>query len=257
MRKSISDLNINPKKIASALFGIVLFLTFVNLVGQYYKVSGGDNEFLLKIIVKFNLDLEKNNIPTWYQSSTLLLSSFLLAVIAFIDHLKNERDYRFWGILSVIFLYISFDEAVSIHEQMILPLRHAFELKGFFYLSWVIPAKIFLVVFFFVFLKFLLRLPPSTRFLTFAAGGLYVFGALGVEMLGGNYLYVTNDLPSRVADFRYILLTTVEEFLEMSGICVFIYGLLTHLVRSEAVLFERRPATVRRAGKFNESISLG
>jgi hypothetical protein len=229
MKNSTFKLAVSPKKIALFLIGCVLFLTVANLVGQYYKDLAADNEFLSKVIGKFDLDFERNSVPTWYQSATLLLSSFLLAVIALIRQAAEDKDFRYWGLLSAVFLYLSLDEAVSIHEQLTMPLRTNFELGGIFYLSWVIPAAVFLVIFFLVFLKFLLRLPAQTRNLMIAAGGIFVLGAVGVEMVGGNYLYVTNDLPSQVLDYRYVIITTCEEFLEMLGITLFIYTLLGHL----------------------------
>lgn len=239
MEKSTLNLQISPKKVALVLLGFVLFLTAANLVGQYYKDLAAGNEFLLKVIGKFDLDFERNSVPTWYQSATLLFSSFLLAVIALVRNAEGDKDFRYWGFLSAIFLYLSLDEAVSIHEQLTMPLRTNFELGGIFYLSWVIPAAVFLIIFFFVFLKFLLRLSPQTRYLMIASGGIFVLGAVGVEMVGGNYLYMTNDLPSYVNDFRYVIITTVEEFLEMLGIVIFIYALLDHLVPENAAYAEK------------------
>ena len=73
------------------------------------------------------------------------------------------------------------------------------------------------------------------------AGLIYVLGAVVVEMLGGDYLYLTNDLPTRVNDFRYAFITTVEESLEMLGIVLFIYTLLSYLFPQEAEAKEKRP----------------
>ncbi len=144
-------LPISPKKIVLIFLAVVIFLVVANLFGQYYKDAFAGNEIVLKVIRKFNLDLEKNNVPTWYQSSTLLLSSVLLAIIALVRREAKDKDFRYWGILSAIFLYLSLDEAVSIHEQLTMPLRTAFHLEGIFYLSWVIPAAAFLACFLFCF----------------------------------------------------------------------------------------------------------
>lgn len=246
----------SPKKIALIFLAVVIFLIAANLFGQYYKDAFADNEIVLKIINKFNLDLEKNNVPTWYQSSTLLLSSVLLAIIALVRREAKDKDFRYWGILSFVFLFLSLDEAVSIHEQLTMPLRTAFDLQGIFYLSWVIPAAVFLLVFFFVYLKFLLRLPAVTRSLMIKAGILYVLGAVVVEMIGGNYLYLTNDLPTRVNDFRYVLITTVEESLEMFGIVLFIYTLLSYLFPQEAEAKVKSPAKFERVRGFGGKIAL-
>lgn len=259
MTENTFTLPISPKKIAMILFGFILFLVLASLIGQFYKETFADNEIALKIIRKFDLDYERNNLPTWYQSSTLLFSSFLLAIIALSEKAgkngkreKNENR-RYWAILSIVFLYLSLDESVSIHEQLTLPLRNAFGLEGFFYLSWVIPAAVLLVVFFFAFLKFLQRLPKRIRYSLIAAGAIYIAGAVGMEMVGGNYLYVTGDLPSRVVDFRYVLITTFEEFLEMTGILIFIHTLLDYLFPQTAPAAERR-ALVERGEKNYQGI---
>ncbi len=254
MEKSTFKLPVSPKTIAIFLFAFVMFLVLANLVGQYYKDIYADNEILSKIIVKFDLDLERNNVPTWYQSSTLLLSSFLLTVIALLRFNEEDKDYKFWGFLAAIFLYLSLDEAVSIHEQLTMPLRTTFDLGGIFYLSWVIPAVLFLGILFLVLYKFLQRLPVRTRFLMIAAGIIYVSGAVGIEMIGGQYLDAANDLPTRILDFRYVLITTFEEFLEMFGIIVFIYTLLTEIVPSEAVVKAAEPA--RNIKGFGGTVAL-
>ncbi len=256
MEKLNLKLPISPKNIALILFAFVIFLVLANLFGQYYKDAFTGNEIVLKIIRKFNLDLERNNVPTWYQSSTLVLSSFLLALITLVRREAKDADFRYWGVLAAIFLYLSLDEAVSIHEQLTMPLRTTFQLEGIFYLSWVIPAAVFLVIFFLAFLKFLLRLSSQTRNLMIKAGSIYVLGAVGVEMVGGEYLHLTNDLPTRINDFRYVLITTLEEFLEMFGIIIFIYGLLTHLFeQEEAVTAEEKSVVKKPIKKLKESIS--
>lgn len=225
---------VSAKKTAAWLAIVVLGLIVANIWGQYYKNFIANEGFLLKIIDKFDLDLERNNLPTWYQSSTLLLCSLLLAVIALVKKNKGELDVRYWGFLAGIFLFLSADEAVSIHEQMTMPLRGAFDLNGFFFLSWVIPAGIAVFVLFAVYLKFLLRLPAATCGFFLIAGFVYLSGALGVEMIGAKYLeanhfIATNPEIVGIQRFNYALLTSLEEFLEMSGIVIFIYALIEQL----------------------------
>jgi hypothetical protein len=56
------------------------------------------------------------------------------------------------------------------------------------------------------------------------AGTIYVGGALGMEMVNARYadLYGFKNLT-------YQLMTAVEEFLEMSGIAIFIYALMSYV----------------------------
>jgi hypothetical protein len=225
---------IPTKKIAVLMAICVFGLIATHIFGQYYKNFVSNDGFLLKIIDKFDLDLEKNNLPTWYQSSTILLGACLLAVIAFVKKNKQERDVRYWAFLSLTFLFLSADEAVSIHEQMTMPLRNGFDLHGFLFLSWVIPAGIAVFILFAAYFKFLFRLPSATRWLLIAAGFVYLSGALGIEMINGNHLeanhfIATNPEIVGVTRFDYALLTALEEFLEMSGIAIFIYALVGQL----------------------------
>ncbi len=53
---------------------------------------------------------------------------------------------------------------------------------------------------------------------------LYVGGALGAKMVGGRYA----DLYGK-QNLTYVLIVTVEEFLERSGIVVFIFALLSYI----------------------------
>ena len=164
-------LPLSPKKIVFILFLIIIGLTIARLVGQYYKVFVGDDPFILKIVGKFDLDEEANNLPTWYQSSTLLLCSVLLMVIAFIRKSLDDADTKFWGVMAAIFLYLSVDEAVSIHEQMTVPLRQGLDAHGIWFSTWVIPALFLLVILFVLIFKSLWRLSPVTRW-------LFIFRAL-------------------------------------------------------------------------------
>lgn len=240
---------------------VVLTLIAVGILGQYYKFFVGDDHFLLKIAGKLDLDGESNNLPTWYQSSTLLLSSFILGIITLIKRGEKDADFRYWGFLAIVFLYLSLDELVSIHEQATLPLRYAFDLSGYFYLSWVIPGAIAVLIFFFAYLKFLLRLDSHTRFLFILAGSIYVFGAVGVEMFDANYLQMHEaeiygpKIVETVA-FNYSLMTAAEEFFEMMGIVIFIYALLSYLMppTEHVPPFTKTAKTPQAKINMNESV---
>ena len=73
------------------------------------------------------------NIPSWYASSTLLLCSILLAMIACGKKRAGDSYLMHWSALSVIFLFLSLDEAAMIHEMTIKPLQTHFNASGFLY----------------------------------------------------------------------------------------------------------------------------
>jgi hypothetical protein len=88
----------------------------------------------------------------------------------------------------------------------------------------VLLAIPFLLVIAVAYWGFLRHLPRDSRLLFLVAGGLYVLGALGMDMVTGYFL--TREAVPRLAK---PILITVEELLENVGIVVFIYALLAHI----------------------------
>lgn len=117
---------------------------------------------------------------------------------------------RSWSGLAVIFLLLSIDETIQFYELVSDVLKETFDLSGFFYFAWVVPAAIFVLILAGVYLRFLWRLPARTRYLMLAAGGLFLSGALGVEAVTARYVE-----GNGFTNLTYAALSTVEEFLEM------------------------------------------
>jgi len=75
-----------------------------------------------------------------------------------------------------------------------------------------------------LYLRFLFVLPRRTKLLCFIAGGTYIGGALGMELVGG-YI-VTHWGEDNMA---WAVASTFEELLEMLGASIFIYALLSYM----------------------------
>jgi hypothetical protein len=159
-----------------------------------------------------------------------------LAIIA-IDHTRNRRSYSLhWTGLALIFALLSLDEAMSLHEMTTQPLQSFFSTSGPLLFAWVIPALVFVTAFGLMYLKFLIYLAPRTRYFFLLSGFVYIFGALGMEMVGSAYV------SNHGHDLTYGILASLEEILEMSGIAVFIFSLLDYLeAQTETVAFRLRP----------------
>ena len=225
----MNKLPISPQKTAVILAIIIVGLAIFSVLGQSYKIGGGNIEFYLKVAEKFNLDGEHNCIPNWFQSSLMIVSAMLLAIIAFFRREVEDVCYRFWMFLSFFFLYLSLDEAVSIHEQLTVPLRQMFHLHGAFFMAWVIPIGLLAALLFVWSLKYLWQLPSRIRWMLFTAGGIYISGALVMEMIDGAYFEKHIEPLGDFVDMTYVLMTTVEESLESFGLAVFIFTLLSYL----------------------------
>ena len=71
---------------------------------------------------------------------------------------------------------------------------------------------------------FLLQLPRRTARLFMAAGGIYLSGAVGLEILGNSM-----SLQSLKNTLGYSMQTLAEEGLEMLGVVLFLYALLDYM----------------------------
>lgn len=166
------------------------------------------------------LDAEAN-LPTWYASVLLLFSAALLAVIAQAESTDGTRR-RHWLGLSVLFLYLSADEASTIHEKFIRPLKEVFGMEAWAYFVWTIPFGALLTVLAVAYARWFFSLPPRMRALTLAAAALYVGGAMGLEIAGA---LITGGNRASV---EYLAISTMEETLEMCGVVLWIYALIDY-----------------------------
>lgn len=178
-----------------------------------------------------NVRLE-HSIPTWYSSCLLLLCSILILAIAFGGGSNGGGRLR-WAVLSLVFVYLSMDEALRLHERVGAPVGKAALLAmGFsppsllFSRPWVVYGTALTVVVGLACLKLVRGLPGRTRRLLLGAGALYVGGAIGIELVWALY----KDLYGRdYGLWILILIPTIEELLEMLGVVVAIYALLSYL----------------------------
>ncbi len=213
---------LSPKNLAFGLTAAVLCIILAHVSSGFLKyVLHHDTQLGLHRL--FDLNTE-NNIPTWFSSLALLLCAALLAGISVHKRQVGDHYANHWVGLTTIFLFMSADEAASIHEMATPLLQFAFTFDSYLLDSWVILYGMVVLIIGLVYLQFLASLPPRTRYQFLMAGILYVGGALGVEMLGAN-AYAMYGKESLIFWNFY----TLEESLEMFGIVVFVYGLSSYM----------------------------
>lgn len=215
-------LMVSPRRIIFVLAVGLLCLTVASLAGQIAKYLLGYGT-LYGFVRLFDLNVE-GNVPSWYASSMLLLCSILLALIAAAKKQEGAPFARHWGILSIIFLILSLDDAASFHNMADWPLRAVVNARGFLYFPWILPGIAFVLIFVVVYWRFLLALPRMTRYQFLVAGTLFAGAAIGMEIVGGYH----GDFYG-FKNMTHALLTTVEEVLEMLGIVVFLYALIAYM----------------------------
>jgi hypothetical protein len=215
---------LSPSRIARILAGTACLLIVLSMVGQTIAyVTGHDS--LLGLVQLFDLDNE-HNIPSFFSASDLLFASVLLAIIAVRKRHDRDPFSRHWGILSVVFVYLALDEAAALHESLSKPVRLLLgtHVGGALFFTWVVPYLVGTLLVALAYRRFLFALPARTRLLFILAALLLVGGALGMEMVEGPYAAVHG-----VRNLGMTVFSTIEESLEMAGVVVFNYALLTYI----------------------------
>lgn len=213
---------VDKRRVTYALGICVVTLHLLNIPAVWFR-SLDDPSPLQNIYALFFAVGNEGKVPTWYSACTIFFCSILLAVIAIDAWRKKSQLSYHWTGLAMIFAYLSMDEAMSIHEMANRQVSRFLDTSGVLAFGWVIPAFIFLAIFLVLYLRFLFHLPERTRWLFLSSGVVYLAGALGMEMVSA---YHWEEYGK---DLIYLVITSIEEILEMSGIALFIYSLLDHL----------------------------
>lgn len=244
---------LSPKKVALVFTTVVLWIILAHVSTGFFK-HVLTHDVTLRF---FDLDHE-NNLPTWYSSSALLLCAVLLTGIGLHKRQVGDRYARHWIALAIIFAFLSLDEMASIHERTIIPLQHLFGLDGYFRFAWVVLGGPFVFILALAYLPLLNGLPRRTRNQFICAGTLYIGGALGIEMVGAKYISLYGK-----GTLMYWNIYTLEESLEMFGVVVFIYALVSYMsscVKEVTFRFDERmpitPIPARTQSKSAQTINL-
>ena len=200
---------------------VLVVLSTAGQVAVYYLPDFPLRDGIANLL---NVNAEQN-LPTFFSSLMLLVAALLCWFIARADGRVEHTYVRHWAVLSVAFALVSFDEFASIHEQVAGRLREQLGITGgpLFY-AWVIPGAVLVALFGIALLRFFTNLHRPTRRRLLAAGVLFLSGAIGLELVGGAYSAAHGEL-----NMSYVLISTVEETLEMVGAAVLLYGLLAYI----------------------------
>jgi hypothetical protein len=215
--------NVRAGRLTKALFLILSALVLINvLISLQFLHGTGEIRGWARI---FSLDGERN-LPTAFNVFLLLANASLLLLITACVAQKKLMQAAPWLILALGFLFMSMDEAWTIHEDLIGPVRQQLGGKhmGLLYNAWIIPGIAIVALLGLSYIRFLVSLPRATRIGFIISAFVYLSGALGMEALDGDYFEAHGN------DFIYKMYTIVEEGLEMAGMILFSKYLL-HYIR--------------------------
>ena len=172
-----------------------------------------------------NMDRELN-LPTLFSSSLLLISALLMQRLG---HNGNPDAADDWRLLSKIFIFLALDEALQIHEILIIPgLRH--QVHPALASTWVVPYAALALIMLWKFRSFLGSIPRATATGLLRSGAVYVGGAIGMEMIGS---FAVRSSLIRLHSPWYGAITGLEEALELVGIILLIDALMRALLAQQ------------------------
>ncbi len=216
------DLTFDSKNIVKTLAILALLLVIAHVI-SHVAIHHSINPLSEVMIEKFSLEGEAN-FPAFFSSFLLLFSGFLFLVISKgrrqqEQTLQNKTLWKFWGGLSAIFVFLSLDEAVQLHEKLDTELIwSSFDTSGLLAWPWVILYASLATVLLALYFRFWLQLPLGFRIAYAVAAGVYIGSALGFEMLEALEYTTQGGVTT-----KYLILTTVEEIMEMAAIIFLIH----------------------------------
>ena len=219
-------LPIVPGKVFRLQMTVIYVVCVAHCLTIIYQFFFFSPEELPEAAQLFNFYYEAN-VPTIYSSMAIYLSAILLFFIA-TNH--DGLDAVYWALLGLIFIFLGVDETFQLHEKTGDYFRHNHTaLIGVVVYPWLVTYAIAASVFLLVYLRFLFRLPREIAWLFVLSGSIFVLGAMGMEWLGGMIWKDSEDGAGYSTMAVYSISYTVEEFLEMLGIALFIYTLLKYI----------------------------
>lgn len=219
---------LNQRVFVRILFAVSALLVLASLAGQISTYIF-DHDHVFGLVRLFNADADRN-IPTVFAVLQFAIASFLLMIIAHGVIKSKARHAVEWSVLTLIFVLFAIDESWALHKSLTNPLslqtRGVFNdfFAAVFYYAWVLVGLAFVVLVGLFFFRFLMALPKPTRNNFILSGGMFVAGAIGMEMISGYYAYEYG-----MWNLTYNVLANIEEALEMFGVTLFISGLLAYL----------------------------
>ena len=215
-----------PATLLRLMTGGIAILVALHLIGLYLRFELG-RDYALGFVPLFDLDSEKNA-PTLY-SSMLLISASVLAFLAAVS--APEFRWR-WRLIGLVLLVLGVDETFGLHEPIFFVLRgnesattaawvnHFGGLHIFDLLPWI---SLVAAALFFWYWPLILK-SRRISLLGFGACAIYLFGALGLDLL------TAAEYAGEFSNRATIAIKTLEEVAELIGVSLIVYSIALYIV---------------------------
>ncbi|GKS68246.1 hypothetical protein W03_02500 [Nitrosomonas sp. PY1] len=223
-----SDFNV--RDLNKLLLGMV-FIELLFVVVYVLNVLWGSPSWVITKLV--DLD-DEGSIATWFSSMQLFVVGLLFFLKSRHANAIELPSATFFCILGLGFIFLSIDEAAAIHEKINAVLKQTAFMPRFKgdHGIWIYVYVLFAGVLLSLVLRNFFALWKRSRQIAFImATGLLTFvtGAVLLEII--SYQFLRNDITS----WYYVMEVALEEFLEMLGISIVLYGALLLLMEANAI----------------------
>ena len=224
LNESKENIKLAPKSVLAFFLFVILIIHFLSFAAVFVKYHF-DGEYF-RLTQFFDVGIE-DNIPTIYSVVALVFAGVACLLTWAITRAVGAKDPIYWFFLGVVMVFLGFDEGATIHETIGSWVKRNYHGEGYFRWLWVVPYGVLTAWFAAAYFPFLMRLPKKTRLGLILSGAIFVGGAIGVEMISAAEYEAAKEAGIR--SLKYYLLYSLEEFMEMFGIALFIYYVLDYL----------------------------
>jgi len=218
-------IKLKTDKIISFLSFIAILLITLNIIMLvvYFYVDNPDKFNFIQMV---DLDQEAN-LPTLFSSTILFISAFLFYLLSQKSKISQDTQHRYWLGLSIIFIFLAFDESATIHETIGDMTEQFVDTNGYLHYPWVISYSILIILLGFLYFRFFFNMEKKIFWKFVKAAIIFLTGAIGLELLGAKEASLHGS-----DTMLYCYYYTIEESLEMFGV-IYLINLLLNLLKDE------------------------
>ena len=202
------------KKVLIVLLGIILVIGILHVLTYFISAK----------IFAYNFNLDKEwNFTTWFSSALLLTVGLLALTNAILS--KDLMKKFFWSAFSAIFVFLSLDDMIQIHES----LSRRFHVGAWFLIGAPAAIIIFAIVLYIAIKANIDKKIWKTILLGIV---ILLIGQVGMESIG-NYFLTFNSFP-------YHMEVLIEETLGKTvAISILIYALIKNIRIHSKIINEK------------------
>ncbi len=226
------EFSFTPRRL-HALTGQALIALCAGNALALYLLHGVGIEDGWGVVTLLHFDREQN-LPTLF-SVLLLLGASALAALTAQRSRSGGLMKRGWWIIAAALALMALDEFASIHERIDAAMRFYLGTDNLPYAAWPIPYLLIIALAGSMLWRWFFALERQMAAGLVIAGLVYLSGAVGVELIAGEYIAEIDPnhlgLPDRTRD----LFATLEETAEMCGLILLVRTLARGVSEGEVM----------------------